>query len=113
MNEKEKALFEQMKAHILESKTTEDARDYCKDSAELADAIVAAAAPKFTPRLLLSIVERRNALDNIHGMALAHYERRMSGESSKNDKHYIYEAVMGLLGEGVWDAMNSGPPEVS
>jgi len=52
--------------------------------------------------------EKAVAFDKIHKLALEHFEgKKKDGWGLKDVEHWFYEAGMELLGEGVWDVLNS------
>lgn len=50
--------------------------------------------------------------DELYKLARDHFDtKRKDGWGTKDIEHWCYEAVVGLLGEGVWDALNAMPDE--
>lgn len=61
----------------------------------------------FTPKTY-SHHEKGKAFDALYNMALEELEViRKEGQHSKDIEHWMYEQVMGLLGEGVWEVINA------
>lgn len=51
--------------------------------------------------------EKCRLFDDLLAKARDYYDRATRGEwVDEDDEHYIFEAVIELLGEGVWDVIN-------
>jgi len=64
-------------------------------------------ANKFRPALAdeVSAPKQQDRYCCLHDMALNHFKAVMAGERSKDIEHWMYEEVMGWLGDGVWEAL--------
>ncbi|WP_025846588.1 hypothetical protein [Brevibacillus agri] len=51
--------------------------------------------------------EKCRLFDALLAQARDYYDRATRGEwVDEDDKHYMYESVVDLLGDGVWDILN-------
>jgi hypothetical protein len=51
--------------------------------------------------------EKEAAFDRLHKIAMGHFDEVKNDGRTKDIEHWCYEAVLELLGPGVWDALNS------
>jgi hypothetical protein len=51
--------------------------------------------------------EKATAFDGLHKIAMDHFDAVKNDGRTKDIEHWCYEAVLDLLGPGVWDALNS------
>jgi hypothetical protein len=69
---------------------------------ELTKAWKPVSANEYTPQ------EKEAAFNQLHKMALDHYNYLVKNGYTRNDgDHYIFEAVMELLGKGIWCAVRN------
>lgn len=63
----------------------------------------------FTPKQLeeISAKEKIEAFDRLYDQAMDHFNDIMNHTENDDAEHYIYEAVMELLGKQVWTAINA------
>jgi hypothetical protein len=55
-----------------------------------------------------TVEEKCKAFDELFKMARDHYDSVVEdGRYDSDDRHYMYEALVSLLGDGVWDVLNS------
>jgi hypothetical protein len=77
------------------------------DKQEMEKVLKCAEADKFVPKEYTN-EEKIKAFDGLYRMAVEHLEEvRKDGYAAEDFDHWCCEAVMGLLGNGVWDAVNA------
>jgi len=54
-----------------------------------------------------SAEEKVAKFDEMHKLAMDHFEEVKNDGRTKDIEHWCYEAVIELLGPGVWDVLNS------
>lgn len=63
----------------------------------------------FRPRNVseISVQEKIDGFNKLYTLALENFDQIINGEKNGDMKHWCYEAVMNLLGPGVWDVINN------
>mgnify|MGYP001559711018 CR=1 FL=1 len=65
-------------------------------------------AKKWVPTVVWTDAQKILAFDDLHALALKHLENiQVEGcYDDADEQHYIYEEVVGLLGDDAWDVIN-------